>query len=114
MNRRDWREVSLGDVDFNETEVAQQLVPTLHAGAMRNGETVLAFGRRLVTECQEGLSVLLPFTDKERLFLDKLLDAGIIAPELLTDDSGLRGRIDSHPLLVWKAQNVREYKNRNW
>jgi len=110
MNRRDWREVSLGDVDFEENEVAQQLLPTLRAGLMRNDETVLDFGRRLVVECQEQLSVLLPFTSEERQFLDRLLEDGVIEAAMLTEDSVLRERIERHPLLAWKAKNVREHK----
>jgi hypothetical protein len=112
MNRRDWREVALEDIAFDEREVAQQLVPTLRAGAMRSGETVIDFGRRLVTECQEQLSVLLPFTDNEKRFLDRLLDDGIIDVGLLTEDSGLQRKIERHPMLAWKAQNVRQHKGK--
>lgn len=110
MNRRDWREISLTDISFDEREIAQQLVPTLRAGLMRNGDTLIDFGRRLVAECQEQLSALLPFTDNERRFLDKLLDDGVIDAGQLTEDSDLRGKIERQPLLVWKVKNVREYK----
>jgi predicted nucleotidyltransferase component of viral defense system len=110
MNRRDWREISLTDISFDEREVAQQLVPTLRVGLMRNGEKVIDFGRRLVAECQEQLSALLPFTNNERRFLDKLLDNGVIDAGQLTEDSMLQRKIGLHPMLAWKAQNVRQYK----
>jgi hypothetical protein len=35
---------------------------------------------------------------------------GEINPELLTADEDLQDRIRRHPLLEWKALNVREYK----
>lgn len=43
-------------------------------------------------------------------FLNQVLDKGRITPELLTDDVDLQNRIRRHPLLEWKAMNVREFK----
>jgi hypothetical protein len=43
-------------------------------------------------------------------FLNQILDKGKIAPELLTDDADMQDRIRRHPLLEWKAMNVREFK----
>jgi len=43
-------------------------------------------------------------------FLNRVLDKGEIGPELLTDDKELQNRIKRHPLLEWKAVNVREFK----
>ena len=110
MNRRDWRTVSLKDIDFEERGLAAQLVPTLRTGTISADETILNFGRRLVNECRERLSVLLPFTNRETRFLDRLLDEGVVDASLLTDNSELRERIEQHPLLAWKAENVREHK----
>ncbi len=67
-------------------------------------------GARLVKECREGLKKVLPFNDSERAFLDLLLDRGVIDPGILTDDISLKQRIQNHPLLEWKALNVRRYK----
>ena len=39
-----------------------------------------------------------------------ILDKGKITPELLTDDADMQDRIRRHPLLEWKAVNVREFK----
>jgi hypothetical protein len=43
-------------------------------------------------------------------FLNRVLDKGEITPELLTDDADLQDHIRLHPLLEWKAVNVREFK----
>jgi len=43
-------------------------------------------------------------------FLNLVLDKGEIAPDLLTADKDLQDRIRRHPLLEWKAVNVKAYK----
>jgi len=112
MNRKDWRTVSVDDVDFDAMELARQLVPTLRVNAAEIQADPAEYGERLVRECREGLSAVLPFTDPERAFLDLLLDRGMIDPTLLTADESLQRRIQSQPLLEWKALNVRQYKLR--
>lgn len=110
MNRKDWRTVSVDDVDFDAMELAGQLVPTLRVNAAEVREESAEYGERLVKECRECLSVILPFTDSERAFLDLHMDRGIIDPTLLTADVSLQRRIQSQPLLERKALNVRRHK----
>ncbi len=110
MNRKDWRTVSPDDVDFDPLELVRQLVPALRISASESQAESIEYGKRLVRECREGLSAVLPFTDSEREFLDLLMEQGIIKPALLTDDETLQKRIQSQPLLEWKALNVRQHK----
>jgi len=110
MNRRDWREVSAEDLNFDPAEIAGQLVPTLRSGVIQEKEVSGEYGRKLMEGCRKMLSVLLPFTTNEKEFLDQLLDKGILDPALLTDDTTLQDRIRIQPLLEWKAINVRQYK----
>jgi len=110
MNRKDWRTVSIKDVAFDPDELARLLIPTLNRRFMEKQGPSAEYGKRLVKECREGLSVVLPFTDSERAFLDLLLDRGEIDPTLLTADTFLQHRIRSQPLLEWKALNVRRHK----
>lgn len=110
MNRRDWRTVSLEDVAYDEGEIEIQLRPVLREGAIRQQSE--DWGRRLVEECRQALSVVLPFNAGEREFLDRLLDRGDIVPDLLTGDQDLAQRITRHPMLEWKAENVRQHKGR--
>jgi predicted nucleotidyltransferase component of viral defense system len=112
MNRKDWRTVSSEDVDFDAMDLARQLVPTLRVNAAEVQAESTEYGARLVWECREGLSAVLPFTDSERAFLDLLLDRGVNDPALLTADTYLQQRIRSQPLLEWKALNVRHHKLR--
>lgn len=109
MNRRDWREVSVLDVDFDPVELSSQLLPSLRSKAAENLDTA-DYGEMLVDECRKLLSELLSFNDSERAFLDLLLDEGEVAPTLLTSDRDIQQRIQSQPLLEWKALNVRRHR----
>jgi hypothetical protein len=110
MNRKDWRTISANDVDFEAAELARQLIPTLRINAAEVQTESAKYGARLVNECREGLSLVLPFSDTEREFLDLLLDRGEIDSTILTSDTNLQKRIQRQPLLEWKAINVRRHK----
>jgi hypothetical protein len=101
MNRKDWRTVRIDDIGYDLREIENQLLPVVR------GEFLT---ERLVTECQEGLRMVLPMTPNEIAFLDQLLDHGQIEPAMLTADAEMADRIRSHPLLQWKAINVRQHK----
>ena len=110
MNRKDWRTVSLRDVDFEIRELEQQLLPLLRADFSWDEVEPRQYGSKLVEECREKLDAVLPFSESERKFLDLLLDEGEIDPSLLTPDKDLQERIGRHPMLEWKALNVRKHK----
>lgn len=109
MNRKDWRTVSADDVYFDAAELARQLIPTLRVNTSKGQKTSVEYGTRLVEECRQALSAVLPFTETERAFLDLLLDRGEIDSTILTTDPVLQKRIQEQPLLEWKAINVRKY-----
>jgi len=110
VNRKDWRTVSPDDVRATSAEVRSQLIPTLRRTAMAGADETDAWVARLVGECRDGVNSLLPFTEAEREFLDRLLDCGEVEPTLLTSDAELANRIRRHPGLAWKAHNVRQFK----
>ena len=110
MNRKDWRTVSIEDVDFDAAELTRLLIPTLHVSTTHQQGSPAEFGARLVRECRDGLSAVLPLSDAEREFLDLLLDKGKIDSTILTSDTTLQKRIQCQPLLEWKAINVRRHK----
>lgn len=110
MNRKDWRTVSIEDVDFDVEELMRSLIPTLHTRAIQDHASPAEYGARLVKECREALSAVLPFSDAEREFLDLLLERGKIDSTILTSDTDLQKRIQDQPLLKWKAINVRKHK----
>ena len=112
MNRKDWRTISVNDLSFEANELKNQLLPTFQnndAGAIGQPD---AWARRLLDECRSALGVVLPLSDAEREFLDRLLDHGEIVPSMLTADAIWAERIKQHPLLEWKALNVRQHAKR--
>jgi predicted nucleotidyltransferase component of viral defense system len=110
MNRRDWRKVSVDDVVFDTAEIRNRLVPLLRSNQLSEVEDLGTWGERLVGETRQALSAVLPLSLPEMEFLDRLNGTGEIAPSLLTSDQELAERIADHPLIKWKAQNVRDYK----
>lgn len=110
MNRKDWRTVSADDVAFDGTEFIRQLVPTLRVNSSKVQVESAEYAARLVKECRDCLSAVLPFYDAEREFLDLLLDRGEIDSTLLTSDATLQERIQNQPLLQWKSLNIKRYK----
>lgn len=110
MNRKDWRTISIADVDYDEAELARLLSPTLRARQPGEQASLAEYGMQLLEETRRSLSALLPFTDAERAFLDLLLDKGEIDATILTSNVSLQKRIQVQPLLEWKALNVRRHK----
>lgn len=110
MSRKDWRAVTGKAIAFDQRDFVQNLQPLLR-GDVFSESTPEHMGRRLIDDCQRALHLLLPFTEGEQEFLDRLLDHGEIKPSSITSDEAMAERIARHPMLEWKAQNVREYRD---
>jgi hypothetical protein len=104
---RDWRTIALEDVRADTTEVERQLLPVLRGSLVPALADVPAWTERLVVECRDLLSALLPLEAHEREFLTRLNDRGEIVPDLLTTDSAMQAKIAASPALQWKALRVR-------
>ena len=111
MNIEDWRKVSVEHVAFDLEELKQNLIPVLRGEAVTKFEDGREWSERLVRETRENLLRVLPFTTGESQFLEALLEQAEIIPEHLTDDASMISKIKSHPMLHWKALNVRKFKN---
>jgi hypothetical protein len=110
ISRRDWRTVSLDDLQADSREADLQLVPLLRAGAAPARTESAEWSKRLVSDCRERLTALLPLRADETEFLDHLNDRGDIVPELLTADPAMQRILRGHPGLRWKALNVRQHR----
>ena len=90
--------------------VKQQLVPMLRQGG--NGsvpdpeELRMRIGRRL----EGAVEQLLDWSISERRFLDRLHDEGVVDAEALHADPAVQERIRTQPMLLWKARNVRNFR----
>jgi len=101
INRKDWRTASPADVTANPNEVQMELVPMLRADLAPTRGVVPAWTEKLVAECRERLSLLLPLNDAELEFLRRLNDEGQIAPELITSGPAMQTILREHPGLKW-------------
>ncbi len=106
INRKDWRTVSPADVVADVKAVQTELVPMLRADRAPAKRDVAAWSEKLVAECRDRLSLVLPLDGQELEFLRRLNDQGEIAPELLTTDPAMQATVREHPGLKWKALNV--------
>lgn len=112
MNRKDWRTVRVEDVGFEPRELTDQLLPVLSREVAERLGDPGTWAKKLVGECRAALGRVLPLRDGELAFLDLLLDGGEIDPGLVTTDAAMAKAIASHPGLLWKAHNVREFRSR--
>ncbi|HYM96152.1 MAG TPA: nucleotidyl transferase AbiEii/AbiGii toxin family protein [Candidatus Sulfotelmatobacter sp.] len=110
MNRRDWRGVSADHLAYEKREVENELLPLLRIEEMPGPRALSKWANALLKECRERLGQVLPLAQSEREFLDRLLERGEIAPDLITQDAPLAERISAHPGLLWKALNVRKHR----
>jgi predicted nucleotidyltransferase component of viral defense system len=110
INRKDWRTVSIADVTASPNDVQVELVPMLRSDRAPARREVAAWVDKLVAECRERLSLVLPLNDKEIEFLRRLNDEGEIVPDLLTSDPDMQAKMRDHPGLKWKALNVRKHR----
>jgi hypothetical protein len=111
-SRRDWRTLSIQDIQVDPTEVDRQLWPVLRSGNAPPRDELISWGENLVADLRREASAFIPFEENEIEFLTRLNDEGEITPEHLTDDERLREVIRSHPGLLWKALNVSEHRGK--
>jgi predicted nucleotidyltransferase component of viral defense system len=108
-NRRDWRTIGIEDIQVDPADAERQLVPMLRADLTPDRSVMRGWTEDLVQQCRNLISRLLPLRPQEVEFLTRLNAHGEIAPECLTGDEKMQAIIGSHPALLWKALNVRNY-----
>jgi predicted nucleotidyltransferase component of viral defense system len=113
INRKDWRTLSPADVGADVDVVQRELVPMLRVDRAPARRDVVAWTNRLITECRERLSMVLPLDKRELEFLRRLNDEGEVAADLLTSDPTMQVTVRNHPGLAWKSLNVRKHHSRD-
>jgi predicted nucleotidyltransferase component of viral defense system len=109
-NRIDWRKVSIDQIGINPKDAEQQLLPLLKTAERPDRAHLRDWCEALMAQCRKMVGAVLPMDKDEVEFLTRLNDHGEVVPDLLTSDLTMRGIIAEHPMLAWKAQNVREHK----
>ena len=90
MSRTDWRRIQVKDIQFEWREFEDMLLPLLRKKDIKEMSYLQQWSKKMLLECQSKLALLLPLQENELEFLNKLLDFGIICPELICDDRTLR------------------------
>jgi predicted nucleotidyltransferase component of viral defense system len=106
MNRRDWRTIALDDIEVDFRDARRNLFPLLVQHQLTRRKEQEEMLERLIGETRHALASLLPLEEKEREFLDCLLDAGDIQPDLLELHPELAAHLKAHPALQWRAQQA--------
>ena len=109
FNRKDWRTLSLENISFDKKELEEMLYPLLRRNFISEDAGLISFAQKLTDESRNKISAIFPFTECEIEFLNAVLDRGEIKPELITTDVAFQKRISKHPMLQWKAVNVRKH-----
>ena len=113
INRVDWRTVSADSVTTSVEDVTRRLLPMLRSDLRPDVGNVARWTADLVEETRGLLRAVLPLTEDERRFLDRLNGEGEIEASLLTSDRELQERIRRSPGLRWKALNAKKHLGRD-
>lgn len=108
IRRRDLRALTVDDVlVLDEQRVRTSLEPVLPADSMPPVTDMVQAVAPLVSE-------VLSWDERERSYMDALLDEGEVYGDLLFPDyPDLAERWQRHPAIQWKAQNVRKVRRRH-
>ncbi len=110
MGTRDWRGISINEIQFERKELQSQLIPVLRKSMLNNGFDWFTWTNQLLETCKKALSKLFPLQENEKEFLDKLYNHGVLEATLITSDPNTIQIIDAHPLLKWKTQLIAKNK----
>lgn len=112
MGTTDWRDLSQTSLHFDEKELQRELIPVLRTKMLGSSEKWEDWANKLLQRCKNALAYLFPLREQEILFLNRLVDEGIIEPQLITEDIALIERIKQHPALIWKSENTKRNKQK--
>jgi len=89
MSRKDWRTVTVDDINYEPNELKNELIPMLRTQVASQLGDPKPWASKLVSECAERLQPVISFTAAEREFLDRLLDHAEIKPTLIHERRSL-------------------------
>ena len=111
-SRTDIRKLSLEHLHFDANELKNMLLPVLRQEDLKESKNLKSWSAKLINVCKDNLADIIEFNTNEKSFLTNIIEYGEITPELITQDKLLVELIKVHPVLLWKAVNVKEYKRR--
>jgi predicted nucleotidyltransferase component of viral defense system len=106
MNRRDWRTITLDDIEVDYRDARRNLFPLLVQHQLTRRKEQKEMLERLIGETRQALTSLLPLDEIEHQFLHHLIEQGSIRADLLQLEPELAAHLDDHPALQWRAQQA--------
>ena len=110
MSRLDWLTVRADDLQIEPREAAKKLLPLMRSNQLPERDGLEAWLNILLHDCRDLLSRVLPLTPHEYEFLENINSHGEIRPSLITNDVEMQQILKTHPALLWKARNVRNFR----
>ncbi|MFU8797201.1 MAG: nucleotidyl transferase AbiEii/AbiGii toxin family protein [Gammaproteobacteria bacterium] len=102
MTKIDLAHVVPEQIDFDLADLKNRLLPVMHQLSItRNSRELKKWATTKTFELRQGLSKLLPLSEHELLFINKVRNESVIMPELITNDNILSEKISSHPAINW-------------
>ena len=106
MNPKDWRTVTIDDLDCSTADIKQRLLPLLNQNEVPAEADIDNYASALVKSVKEKLALLFPLTEKENEFVRLVREEAVIEPSLITQDADLAAVIRQHPSLLWRASKA--------
>jgi predicted nucleotidyltransferase component of viral defense system len=102
-HKKNFLDIEVKDVIVDRKDLQNKLIPVLshHSHNFRSAQEWVD---HLTQEVQLHFKQLLPFTEKEQLFIKSIQESSEIKAELLTTDDELIDKIKSHPALLWATK----------
>lgn len=110
MSRKDWRTVSIEDLDFEVKELQNMLIPLLRENVFQKSKDTKQLAQKILDESKEMLEQLLPFKKAELEFLKILMEEGRVEASLISQDPSLIRKIEVQPGIQWKIKNIEKMK----
>lgn len=112
-SRNDCRTFRAPEPRIDMHAITRELEPMLRRTDTGAAPDLEALQRWMIDSLRPATESLLQWSESERDFLDRLLDEGVIEASLLHADRTVQQRVLAQPMLLWKAQNVRQYRAGN-
>lgn len=108
MRKQSWQKINIEHIKFSVKDIRDKLIPVLKTSEIPDMRLPVtqAWATKLVDECKAALGEVLPFRQNEMEFLKQLQTHGEIRADLLSNDLDFCERVNQHPLLHWRKQQL--------
>lgn len=104
-SKKDILKLTLNDIVVDTADLKNKLIPVMNANFYEGFSSSEDWTEDLVNKVRDSFKSLLPFTEKEEIFMRSVTRGEGIKPELLITDPNLTELIKKHPGLLWAAKS---------